>query len=212
MFWRAWVRHLIGLDDLEGTIEECVNRFVAKVQPQPGMDARIARKFAVVYAAGRLATKAGLLPWRSGLPLRTVRRLYEAARDLRLREFEKKRDVLRALHRAASDERLFKPASPGDRIEITPAGTPYGLIWRLNGQEVIAVRMEALSAVCGENTGSIIKQLEEAGITLRGHGNRRARQLRVKIRDKGELIDKPRFLVDLSGGAGVGDRAGQLAR
>ena len=104
-------------DDLEGTIEECVNRFVAKVQPQPGMDARIARKFAVVYAAGRLATKAGLLPWPSRLPLRTVRRLYEAARDLRLREFEKKRDVLRALHRAASDERLFKPASPGDRIE-----------------------------------------------------------------------------------------------
>jgi hypothetical protein len=55
--------------------------------------------------------------------------------------------------------------------------------------------MEALRALCGEEPDSVVKQLEEAGVTLRGHGNRRARQLRVKIRDKGELIDKPRFLL-----------------
>ena len=103
--------------------------------------------------------------------------------------------MLRTLHRAASDEGLFKPAAPEDLIEITPAGTPYGLIWQLNGQEVIAVRMEALRAVCGEEPDNVVKQLEEAGVTLRGHGNRRARQLRVKIWDKGELIDKPRFLL-----------------
>ena len=195
VLWRAWVRHLLELEDLEGDLNKLIDRFVAKVQPRPGMDARIARKFGVIYAAGRLATKAGLLPWPSRLPLRTVRRLYEAARDLRLREFEKKRDVLRVLHRAASDKGLFKPAAPGDLIEITAAGTPYGLLWRLNGQEVIAVRMEALRALCGEEPDSVVKQLEEAGVTLRGHGNRRACQLRVKILEKGELIDKPRFLL-----------------
>ena len=124
-----------------------------------------------------------------------MRRLYEAARDLRRKEFDKRHNVLRALHSAASDARLFKPASPGDVIETTPAGTPYGLIWQLNGQEVIAVRMEALAAVCGEDTDRVVKQLEEAGVTLRGHGNRRARQLRVRILEKGELIDRPRFLL-----------------
>jgi hypothetical protein len=195
VFWRAWTRHLMEREGLEGDLNKLIDRFVAKVQPQPGMDARIARKFGVVYAAGRIATKAGLLPWRSGLPSRTVCRLYGAARDLRRGEFEKKRDVLRALHRAASDPRLFKPASPGATVEITPAGTPYGLIWQLNGQEAIAVRMEALRALCSEEPDNVVKQLEEAGVTLRGHGNRRARQLRVKILEKGELIDRPRFLL-----------------
>ena len=55
--------------------------------------------------------------------------------------------------------------------------------------------METLSALCGEEPDNVVKQLEDAGVTLRGHGKRRARQLRVKILEKGELIDKPRFLL-----------------
>ena len=79
----AWVLFLLSCDH-SARIRSMVEKFVELTGAgENGLEARFARKFGVIYAAGLLAVKGGLLPWSVDWVSRVVRYHYELARITR---------------------------------------------------------------------------------------------------------------------------------
>lgn len=70
-------------DSVPGEVEALVERFMtgAKV-PQDGWERRFARPFALSFAAGKLAIRWGIVPWKSTTVGRSMQACYIAARKL----------------------------------------------------------------------------------------------------------------------------------
>jgi putative DNA primase/helicase len=65
-----FVRQIIvqGVDDIAANVREAVGRFTTECVPlgSDGQVARAAERFGLVAAAGELATRLGIVPWREG--------------------------------------------------------------------------------------------------------------------------------------------------
>src|ERR1019366_7920241 len=66
-------------EDRSAEVVKLTDKFVRKVQAKKGWDQRLARKFGIAYAAGKLAVKAGILPWPEDWVFRAVVRCYRRA-------------------------------------------------------------------------------------------------------------------------------------
>ena len=79
----AWVRFLLS-DDHSDRVRAMVDTFVETMAGgEKGLETRFARKFGVIYAAGLMAAKAGLLPWPTDWVTKVVRYCYDLARATR---------------------------------------------------------------------------------------------------------------------------------
>jgi hypothetical protein len=77
--FRRYLRYLISLSDLDGKARRHRDRFVRMVSGETIGDQDLARKFGVIYAGGRLAISARLVPW-TNLELRdAIVRCYQAS-------------------------------------------------------------------------------------------------------------------------------------
>jgi hypothetical protein len=95
-----------------------MGKFLQKVQV--GSDPwtrRFAGKFAVVYAAGRLAAEMGVAPWPKTHPHKCIVRLYRRARELVATPEEALNDLLLSLANNASSSHRFPEFKKGE----TPA-------------------------------------------------------------------------------------------
>jgi hypothetical protein len=73
----VWIEHLLK-EDRSPAIEERVDSFVRKhADPKNPITIRIAKKIGLLYAAGRIAQQAGLLPWPDKWPRQVARFVYE---------------------------------------------------------------------------------------------------------------------------------------
>ena len=81
---RAFITRLVKNPDTHARrATELMEKFLQKVQA--GSDPwtrRFAGKFAIAYAAARLAAELGVAPWPKTHPLKCVVRLYKRAREL----------------------------------------------------------------------------------------------------------------------------------
>lgn len=72
----AWIEYLIA-NDASSRVIECVGEFVAAMASGAnGLEQRFAKKFAIVYAAGRVGVESGRLPWPADWPMRAVRHCF----------------------------------------------------------------------------------------------------------------------------------------
>jgi len=79
----AWIPFLFS-DDHSERVRSMVDKFVELTAGgEKGLETRFARKFGVVYAAGLMAVKAGLLPWSTDWLTKVVRYCYDLARNTR---------------------------------------------------------------------------------------------------------------------------------
>ena len=194
---RLWIENLMRHDPA-ARIENLTQLFLDKVQPQPGLEERLARKFALVYAAGRLAVDAGLLPWSKKLPLRVTLRLYRHAYAHRTAIPKDLSDALQQLRQIIDDPVLVPVASAQcDRpIDFVQCQILAGFRLVQKGQPVIALRREGLEALFDPTVSrKIVDWICTTGAVLTGHGARSGQQLPIRLRVGGRLIDKPRFLV-----------------
>lgn len=178
-----------------GRINELIEEFVAFVRPADAYESRIAAKFGLIYATGTIAVETGFLPWETSLPRRVVRRLHRRA--LAALQEGCPVEALVALRDALNDTAVF-PAI-GTATELVLDDRTAGFQFSKAGEDLVAIRQECLGAVLGKTTepAVLIGALEEAGVIEAGHGNRRGKQIHVRLinRANSRVIAKPRCLV-----------------
>jgi putative DNA primase/helicase len=115
---RAFIEHLVGNPETHTRrATELINKFLQKVGT--GSDPwarRFANKFAVVYAAARLAAELEVAPWVPGHPFKCVERLYNAARALVITPEEAFTGLLHQLANNASSTSRFPKVEKGDTL------------------------------------------------------------------------------------------------
>lgn len=167
-----------------------IDRFVEKVCPAGGgVDSRIAAKFGLVYAAGRLAIRHGLLPWPNDLPLKVCKRLY-------LRCLETNGGVERALEDAKAH--LLRAVQDVDRFPMLKNGSPTlqagfeGYQRVKSGSTELMITQAGFRKIAGASAKSLLRQLQAEGILEAGHGKRSAKQIWLNVDGH---VSKHRLLV-----------------
>jgi hypothetical protein len=189
-----WIEHLLKVNPTR-RIQKLTECFLKWVKPKPGIEERIARKFALVYAAGRIAVDAGLLAWPKGYPLEVTLQLYWRAYRLRTAGSENlQRDLLR-FSKIVHDPVYAPKAKAGKIITIQPEQSLLGVRTVHKGLPVIAIRQEGVTELFGSSAKAVLEWLKTSGAVMEGHGSRSARQLPIRLVLGGTPIDKPRFLV-----------------
>jgi hypothetical protein len=113
-----WIEYLLK-ENRSRRILELMNFFVDRVVPHgDGWDARLARKFGLLYATGYLAVEAGILPWPKKWCLRAVKRCYRRAiRSFRSDHLLAER-VIQHLANNAADERTLPTVRTGRTLRL----------------------------------------------------------------------------------------------
>ena len=141
--WLCWLAE--HLAEVEARAEAIMKRFEAECMPMGANSQvmRVAARFALVAAAGELATKAGLTGWDIGESVRSVRRCFDAwlakrghtgsgerhAAAVQIKSFlERNGDALfTAMHRLNDDHRANTPLRVGFRRAVDENGEPVKL-------------------------------------------------------------------------------------
>jgi hypothetical protein len=200
LIFPLWIQHLLAADQSKQLIE-LVEKFVKRMAGHgDGWDARYARKFGVLYAVGRLAVKAGILPWPNAWPRKAVTRCYHQAISAIRSEQVLADKLIRVLASLATDSKRFVPVQSGGQAVIRFDDLTLGLLTKYRGKGVLAVRDETLRGLAGSKAvaKTTIKELQVGQLLLGGHGQRRTTQLLNRIYVANKEIKKPRFwLIDL---------------
>jgi hypothetical protein len=196
-----WVKYLLE-EDRSRELFELVDKFVCRVARQgEGWDQRFAKKFGVVFAAGKLATKAGILPWNEGWAWKAARTCYRRALAEINADEELAQAKLRGLWRLSGDRTAFLRVLTGSaRVAEFTTGT-LGIICTHKNNEVCGVRENTLRRFAGSKHVAelIIAQLLRHGALGDGQGHARTCQLPVRIKVSGKTIRRPRFfIIDLN--------------
>jgi hypothetical protein len=190
-----WIVHLISTSPRR-RLRKLIRRFETRAGPRDGVDRRIARKFGVLYAAGKLAVEAGLLHWSPNLPLRATMTLYHRARELRLSRDAPLNEAFGKLLDAIGDRALVRAVALGDRLNVKDEKTFVGVRVRQNGRAVIGLRKQGVASLVGAPmVRRVFERLSKRGAIIKGHGGKTTQQLRVELNIGGSTEKKPRFLV-----------------
>ena len=195
LIFPLWIEYLLAADQSKQLIE-LVEKFVTRMAGHgDGWDARYARKLGILYAVGRLAVKAGILPWPKAWPFKAVARCYRRAIGAIRSEQMLADKVIRVLANLATDPKRFVPVQLGGQAAIRFGNLTLGLLTKYRGKSVLAVRDETLRGLAGSQAAakSTIKALEMGQLLLGGHGQRRTTQLPVQLRIGQKKVKKPRF-------------------
>lgn len=189
-----WIQFLLK-EDRADEIRQLTSKFVKSAGPHAnGWETRFAEKFAVIYAAMKLAVRAGILPWRPRHPYKVAQRCYILARA--------------AVHEAKLTERpdttlrgLLSDAS--GIVDANGNGNVLAL-----GAEVVAIRFRKrnrrylglLDSVLKQRLGHggrgrLIQELREMGLLEPGAGHAGTSQVRVPVLSGGNLVKRPRLWV-----------------
>jgi hypothetical protein len=190
-----WIEHLLSTD-LRRRLRKLIRRFETRTGPHNGVEMRIARKFGLLYAAGKLAVDAGLLHWPSDLPLQATMTLYHRARELRLGRDAPLDEAFGKLLEALGDRVQVPVVALGNRLNVKDEKTFVGVRVRQNGKPVIGLRQKGVSNLVGAPmVRRVFERLSKRGAIIKGHGGKTTQQLRVELNIGGSTEKKPRFLV-----------------
>lgn len=172
---------------------ELIDRFLEKVGVggDPWMR-RFASKFAVVYAAAKIAAELNVAPWSSGHPFKCIERLYQSARALVITPEEALRGVLHQLARNAAHR--FPKVGKGDRLPEQMKNKAWGIRHKTqDGISCLAVESSKLDRLVQppQYAVRVRKLLAERGYTVPGKEGRHVRQ--IKVQGFGST-DKPYFM------------------
>lgn len=190
-----WIQHLLGTDK-SAEIRRLTERFVSRVSPSTnGWEIRFARKFGVIYAAMRMATIAGILPWKRRYAFKVTKKCYQLAR----------KQAGTAIPTNSIAETLNAIlADPNAVVLQRTDGSPT----RIN-RDVVAIRFLKRnerfiglidSALCARLGGvhqksEFIDQLRLVGIVEKGDGHAGTSQTRISLERDGQIHKRPRMWI-----------------
>jgi putative DNA primase/helicase len=181
---RAFIERLVSKPDTYARrATELMEKFLQKVQA--GSDPwtrRFAGKFAVVYAAARLAAELGVAPWPKTHPLKCVVRLYKRARELVVTPDEALQDLLHQLAKNASSTRRFPEFKKGEK-SARLKGAAWGVRSKArDGTPFVAVESNRFDRLVhpAHHAARVRKLLVAGGYTVPGKEGRHVRQIKVQ--------------------------------
>jgi hypothetical protein len=192
-----WIELLLK-KDLAARVVELCDKFVKAAEPQgQPWESRFARKFGLLYAAGKIATENGLLPWPDDWAWRATHRCHRRALAATRVDQQFAQRVMRRLNVLASDPKTFPKATTGGTSPVKLDTTALGVSLGLDGKQVLAIRDEEfVKHVGGKQVyNAVIKAFHAQGLVLKGQGHANTRQLLVPIKVGDVVIKKPRFLL-----------------
>ncbi|OBQ84078.1 DUF927 domain-containing protein [Mesorhizobium sp. WSM3873] len=175
-----WVDYLVSNQDkLEALVARHIDKFVDHMcSDNGGVERRIAQKFGLIFAAGRLAIRAGILPWEfsdcDGVMTRIYRSSQEGAKSKISQD-----DPPSAIWRAIRDKGAYPSFKAGETIEI--AKSCPGFIAGASHKRRLFMSTDALAELFPDNLPSTLEELRRLRIALKGDGGKRTRQIRVYI-------------------------------
>jgi hypothetical protein len=187
--WPLYIEHLLTLD-VPAVVSGYMQEYLALAEAAPGIEERIAKKFALVFAAGRIAQAAGLLPWQTVRVTNAVRLLHKrsiAARRLPSDELKKALGEI-----ASATSPLIRDLSQNTVLKVSAAGEWIGVRTTFKGIDVIGVRRDDLSArYRSVPAGSIIGWLEQHDLIV---GDRQGTQPRITLTVGATDMSRARFI------------------
>jgi putative DNA primase/helicase len=173
----------------------------AGVSTSDAYEVQFAKRFALAYAAGTLASYDGLVPWDRRLIRRSIRRCYRQA-------LEGRAGPLAAI-RAAADAITQRLQRTNDIADLRGTTRPIDLKFAErakalllphdDGSSLLAIRPEIFRSLVGAKVSAqhVAAELERRGHLIPRPNGRRTRQIRVpglgRRRDyyclRGDLID-----------------------
>jgi AcrR family transcriptional regulator len=182
---RAFVEQLVSNPEAHTRrATELIDKFLQKVGA--GSDPwarRFASKFAVVYAAARLAAELKIAPWPPGHPFKCVERLYKAARAQAITPEEALTALLHQLANNASSATRFPKVERGDSLPDELKKTAWGVRHKTrDGIRCLAVETKKLGRMVNPRryAGPVRKLLAGRGYTVPGKEGRHGRQIQVQ--------------------------------
>lgn len=184
---RAYLRYLV---DNQGTLTNDIERYTknflnASAKTANSVEGRIARKFALLFAAGRLARKAGILPWTKEDVLGIATFGYKSALATAFGEAFDQQRALARLRAKLQDKALF-PRIEGSLAQARVTPDALGYAWQQGDR--IFMLLEAFHLIVSEaGAGSpspsektaLLDYLRGEGALLNGHGDNATRDVRI---------------------------------
>jgi hypothetical protein len=193
---RAFIERLVSKPEIHAQrTTKLTERFLKEVEA--GNDPwtrRFAGKFAVVYAAARLAAELGVAPWPKNHPLKCVVRLYQRARELVVTPDEALQDLLQQLAENASSTRRFPEVEKGKALPAHLRNVAWGVRSKTRDDiPFLAVHSDRFGRLVhpAHHADRVRSLLAEGGYTVAGKEGRRVRQ--IKIQGFGSA-EKPYFV------------------
>jgi putative DNA primase/helicase len=182
---RAFLEGLVA--DREGYADRAatlVERFVRKVGAQSDpWTQRFATKFAVVYAAARIAAEMKIAPWSKGHAFKCVARLYRRARNVVATSEEALADLLHRLAANATSKSRFPVLEKGKALPRGARKKAWGIRRKTSGTpRNLAVRSKKLDELVRprRHAAAVRQLLAEGGYTLPGKEGRFVSQIKVE--------------------------------
>jgi hypothetical protein len=181
---RAFIGHLVGDPETHTRrATELIDKFLQKVGA--GSDPwarRFAMKFAVVYAAARLAAELKVAPWPPSHPFKCVERLYKAARALVVTPEESLTALLHQLANNASSTTRFPKVEKGDSLPKELTKKAWGIRHNTqSGISCLAIESKKFDhLIPPHHADQVRKLLAHGGYTIPGKEGRHVRQIKVQ--------------------------------
>jgi hypothetical protein len=191
VLWPRYIEHLMT-SDISSLVRAHVQRYLTLTAPTPGIEERIAKKFAILFAAGEIAQSAGLLGWHSQRVKNAVRLIHQRSITSRHLPSDRLRSALEEIATARSP--LIRDLSKEKALRISVVGDWIGVRTMHRGVEVLGFRREDVQARYSPATSNaIFAWLETNGLIV---GDRLGTQLHVDLTiGSAGVMKKPRFVL-----------------
>jgi hypothetical protein len=182
---RAFLERLVSERELYAQRAiELIDRFLQTVGAggEPWMR-RFASKFAVVYAAAKIAAELGAAPWSPSHPFKCIERLYKRARALVITPEEALTGLLHQLANNASSADRFPMVQKGDSLPEHPKTKAWGIRHKTqDGISCLAIESKKLDRLVypPHYADRVRTLLAERGYAVPGKEGRRVRQIKVQ--------------------------------
>ena len=190
----AWIDVLLS-DDLSDELIQWRDKFVAGVcKQESGYELRFARKFAIIYAAGKIAVDRGLLDWPKNWPAQAISKCYHNA----IRVLRRDETRVELGDRQTPAIRRSRALRFGSKSQSTPkiGDDHYGAICTYKGVRTVAVLDDAFDVLSSGDkfvTKKLLSRLKKAGVYTGGQGHAGTTQIPGPMNINGKRIEKPRF-------------------
>jgi putative DNA primase/helicase len=163
---------------------ELIQRFLERVgAASDPWTRRFAIKFAVVYAAARLAAEFEVAPWSPGHPFKCIERLYKRARALVITSEEAFTGLLQQLANNASSTSRFPKVERGDSLPQQLKRKAWGIRYKTqDGISCLAIESKNFDRLVHppEYADHVRKLLADGQYVIPGKEARHVRQIKVK--------------------------------
>lgn len=169
----AFIEYVVeNIDQIESRIAKLMDKFLGKADvSDDGWERRIARKFALAYAAGAIGIDAGVLPWSRKLVGRSALRCYQAARADVQTEDDDLRDLLRQVQTLTSSDHMLDIAAADSKFSLADVNAAKAIRRKHKKSVEYMIDSETLNCLADKPTrDKLLTLLDQAGGYVKPHG------------------------------------------